>query len=254
MDTDGDDVDVCAEIGQSDSWYEGSLSSINVVFSPPKPVLKSSPGAKIEVENEGSASNRRYETADNDLGKNYFPLVSSISMVSESDPRSLLSSADFSSGSHSQGTISDIYLTGYSPRFSTSGREDNIELPGFIDTKQQIGYLIPEPIQPNHIKLSRALTDKTEEKKIDVCDKIPTVTVRRINYPRIGDKDGNFKWTISRKNRIEILGSHILNNSNFLRPVSRHSSIKAPAHMTSLSDKVLKKTLHLINHEVVFKV
>lgn len=245
-DTDGDDGDICAELGQSDSWYEGSVSSINVVFSPPKPALKSSP-AKKEVENEGSASKGRYETADNDLGKNYYPLVSSLSMVSESDPRSLLSSADLSCGSHSHGTISDICVTGHSSRFSTSGKADSIELPSSIDTKQQIGYLIPESIQQNHIKFSGALTDKTEDKKNDVCDEIPLVTVRRINYPRIGDKNGNFKWTISRKNRIEILGSHILNNSSSLRPVSRHSSIKATDHMTSLSEKVLRKTLSLIN-------
>jgi hypothetical protein len=255
MDTEGDGGTLCAELGQSDSWYEGSVSSINVIFSPPKPVVKSTTGVKIEVDNE-SGVNRRYEAADNDGGKGYFPLVSSITLVSESDPRSLLSSSDLSSGSQNQGNVFDINVSIYSSKISSTSREESLELSSFIDMKHQIGELDNQLVQRNNNKLSRTITVKIEENKI--CDKIPAVIVRRINHLRIGKNNLGKKVmeilnenTVSRKNRIDILGSRIFNSNNFLRPVCHRPSMQATAHMTQLSDKVLEKTLHLINQEVV---
>ena len=260
-DTEGDGCSLFGELGQSDSWYEGSVGSINVVFSPPKPVVKISPRIKLEVENEGSVNKRGYESHSSDAGKSYLPFVSSIGHVSESDPRSLLSSSDLSSESHNQGIISDFYVCGHSSKFSFSSREESLELPSFIDKKLQIGGLESKLFQSNNSKLSRTLTDKMEENKKEICDKIPAIIAVRINHLRIGKNNLGKKVieiinenTISRKNRIEALGSHIFKSSNFLRPVCRHPSMQATVHMTHLSDKVLEKTLHLINHEGVCKV
>jgi hypothetical protein len=254
-DTEGDGGSLCAELAQSDSWYEGSVSSINVVFSPPKPVMKSTTGVKTEIEDESSV-NRRCEAAEIDVCKSYFPLVSSITLVSESDPRYLLSSSDLSPGSQNQGNISDINVSIYSSKFSSTSREESLDLPSFIDMKQQIGEFDNQLVQRNNNKLSRTLTDKIEENKI--CDKIPAVIVRRINHLRIGKNNLGKKVmeilnenTASRKNRIDVLGSRIFNSNNFLRPVCHRSSMQATAHMTHLSDKVLEKTLHLIHQEVV---
>jgi hypothetical protein len=146
-DTEGDGS-LCAELGQSDSWYEGSVSSINVVLSPPKPAEKSSLGVKREEENVGDVKKRRHETADNDGGKSFLPSVSSITLVSVTDPRSLLSSTDLSSGSQNSGNISDVYVSNNSSEFSSSSREESLEL------KLQIGAIDNELVQSSNKKLS----------------------------------------------------------------------------------------------------